>query len=258
VKPSQLPPVAAKIAVAVLISVAVASGAIWWRSEDAEPVVTRKPADPLSSRRGGLPIEPAPGGPIHGGVIPPDPDFHLPEGFSLSTGSGTDAAALQGHRAKLENNPQDFAALYESGRTLLRMGQHREATAPLRQAMELQPADPAPAFFYGYANARAQRWAEAVTAFQRVKSAQPNEPKIAYDLALALQRLNDYSRAVQEYQNALHLDATFVPARLGLAISLDRLGRSEEAVAAYRQALSGLSPGIEADRVQARISHLGG
>jgi Flp pilus assembly protein TadD len=252
------PPVAAKIAVALLAIVATTVLVSWLRSGEGEPVARTNPADPLSARRPKGSERSTAAGPIEGSVIPPDPDFRFPSQLSLGEDTDGDAAALERARAAVGRNPQDAEAFYEIGRALLRLGRTDEALGPLRQAMEMQPGDWRPAFMLGYASARAQRWPEAVATFRRVKSIQPNDATVSYAVALALQKLSDYGGAVQEYQNALQLDSSLAPARLGLAISLDRLGRAAEAVAAYKQALPQVPPGPDTDRIQARIDHLGG
>ncbi len=244
-------------AIALATAVAVVAG-IWYVRRDPAPrVSTTSPGDPLSARRPAAAVSKGPTV-IDPTVFPASPVFGVPPTMPPDTAGGDDVAALARYRTVIETAPHDARALFDIGRTLLRLGRVQESLGPLRQAVEGAPDQWPVAVTYGLASARGERWQDAVAAFRRARTLMPKDAVTSYDLALSLQNLADYQGAAQEYRLAISLDANAPSPRLGLAISLDRLGKAAEAVEAYGEAVRLMPAGLEADRIRARIAQIGG
>jgi Flp pilus assembly protein TadD len=191
--------------------------------------------------------------------MPPDPPFALSSRLSPGPRDGVDdAASLGSFRTAIDRDPQNAAALYGAGSTLLRLRRPYEALPPLKQAVALHGNNGAYVFTYGYAAAMAEQWPDAVAAFRQARTLLPEDPAVSYNLALALEKLGDHRGAAQEYETAIRLDSRATGPRLGLAITLDRLGRVADAIKAYGDCLRLMPAGAEADRVRARMARLGG
>jgi Flp pilus assembly protein TadD len=180
------------------------------------------------------------------------------QGLPSDSQSADPAAALSHHRAVLEQEPQNPAALFGVGRALLLLGRTREALGPLQQAVQLTPGDWATTFTYGRALLAAEDYSSAVNALRTARSLAPNEPASSANLAMALLRMGDRPGAAREFAAAIALDGSDASLRLGLAISLDAAGQDSDAASAYREYLRLMPEGPEADRINARLSYLSG
>jgi Flp pilus assembly protein TadD len=233
-------------------------GGMWWNSAPeptlADAASAARVIRPASAPRVAQPplvIEDA-------AKLPAMPAPKPSQGLPLDSQSADPATALALHRAVLEQDPQNAAALFGVGRALLVLGRTREALGPLQQAVQLRPGDWGMTFTYGRALVAADDYPSAVNAFRRARTLAPNEPASSANLAMALLRMGDRPGAAREFAAAVALDGRDPSLRLGLAISLDAAGQDSDAASAYREYLRLTPAGPEADRINARLSYLSG
>lgn len=242
----------------LVVAVACAIPAVmWWSRTPAPPARTPNPARIIRSASAPRAAQPPPV--IEDAAkLPALPAAKLSQGLPSDSESADPATALSRHRAVLEQDPQNAAALYGVGRALLVLGRTREALGPLHQAVQLTPGDWVTAFTYGRALVAAGDFPAAVNAFRSARTLAPNEPASTANLAIALLRMGDRPGAAREFAAAIALDGRDPALRLGLAISLDAAGQDSDAASAYREYLRLTPGGPEADRISARLSYLSG
>jgi tetratricopeptide (TPR) repeat protein len=121
---------------------------------------------------------------------------------SASLVSATTEAAL---RARVEREPDSFAANHDLGRMLIQQGRAREAIAYLERAAELNPANYESAYDLACANADAGNYDSARQKTQALL-AHDDKAELHHLLADAQEKLGNSLEAVQEYQRAAELD----------------------------------------------------
>lgn len=242
------------VALIVLGLVAAITAYTWWgrghAAAPAAPVVSTRtlpqPAAAVSTPAADAdaPVPPIPS--VRPSPrVPPDPE-------------GTDPSlALAAHREVLAQDPQNGAALYGVGASLLSLGRSHEALGSLRQAVQLNSGDWATVFTYGRAAAAAGEWPAAASAFRTAKGL-ASDAATHHNLGVALQRMGDYAGAAEEFGAAIALEPSDPAGHLGLGVSHDRMGRAADAVAEYREHLRLTSPGPAADIVRVRLRRLTG
>jgi len=241
---------------ALVVAVVCAIPAVMWWSRTPVPQA-RTPA------RAVRPASPPPGAPPptvieDAAKLPALPAPKPSQGLPSDSQSADAATALSLHRAVLEQDPLNAAAVYGVGRALLILGRSREALGPLQQAAQLRPGDWATTFTYGRALMAVEDFPAAVGVFRNARVIAPNEPASIANLAMALLRMGDRPGAAREFAAAIRLDGRDPALRLGLAISLDAAGQDSDAASAYREYLRLTPAGPEADRINARLSYLSG
>jgi Flp pilus assembly protein TadD len=243
---------------ALVVAVVCAIPAVMWWSRAPVPPA-RTPNSARVVRPAGEPrVAPVPPVIEDAAKLPALPRPQLSQGLPSDSRSGDAATALSLHRAVLEQDPQNAAAVYGVGRALLILGRPREALGPLQQAVQLRPGDWATTFTYGRALMAAEDFPAAATAFRNARVMAPDEPASTANLAMALLRMGDRPGAAREFAAAIALDGRDTSLRLGLAISLDAAGQDSDAASAYREYLRLTPAGPEADRISARLSYLSG
>ena len=115
------------------------------------------------------------------------------------------------------------------GIAFARKGQHEEAIAEYRKAIELRDA-----FADAHTNLATSLWAkghtpEAIEHFRKAKDLPPEDARSHLRLAMALQRLGETAEAIGEYRRGLALDPGDARAHYLLAKTLEAAGHREEA-----------------------------
>lgn len=252
---TQLSNRARTIAIAALAIAVAATLFAWWRN-----VNQVSPAPNVASRAASQPARPdnvpATTGTSHAELRPEDPPFELPSRVEPVLAGGDALETLRAFQDAIQKDPQDVAALYGAGRTLLKLGRAQEAVGPLKQAMATHPDNWSYAVSYSYAAALAQQWSDAVIGFRAARALRADDAVTSFDLGLATHKAGDPEGAVREYTTATELDRGFASAWLGLGISLDRLGRIGNAVDAYETYLRLLPDGADGAQVRGRLDQL--
>jgi Flp pilus assembly protein TadD len=230
--------------------------AMWWNSAPAPEVADAGSAPRVVRSASAPPIAQPPPVIEDAAKLPAMPAPKPTQGLPSDSQSADPAAALSHHRAVLEQDPQNPAALFGVGRALLVLGRTREALGPLQQAVQLRPGDWVMTFTYGRALLASEDYSSAASAFRSARNLAPNDPASSANLAMTLLRMGDRPGAAREFAVAIALDGRDPSLRLGLGISLDAAGEDIDAASAYREYLRLAPAGPEADRINARVTYL--
>jgi serine/threonine protein kinase/Flp pilus assembly protein TadD len=125
---------------------------------------------------------------------------------------------------------------YDLGRSHLRSGEHAQAEAEFRRAVELRPEEFWPYFYHGICTYRLKRYPDAVAALSTAIALAPRTAECYYNRALAYQALGDDASAIRDDTRALELNPKFTDAALNRGILLFQAGRHAEALDDFARA----------------------
>ena len=175
---------------------------------------------------------------------------------SVSYAQGDYAAAVDGYRQALVQNPGDADTLNNLGQALTRMGQAAEAIPYFERARELYPDVWTYRFNLARAHGQTGDWSRAVAAYRAAQELFPDDYVTQFNLAHALHKEGSNEQAVVEYQKAITLAPAEPSFHLSLAVSYENLNRSNDAAQAYRRYLEMLPDAPEAQKVKERLQTL--
>jgi tetratricopeptide (TPR) repeat protein len=145
--------------------------------------------------------------------------------------------AIQAFDRVLEENPEDFAALFHKGNSLLKLKRYEEALETFERASEINPDNAGLLTNLGFALTKLERFRDALEAFEKSISLNPVQKNAweAKDAVLARirlceERLSESEKALE--RNPDDPDTLFEKGKLHL-----RLGEQEKAVQAFKKAL---------------------
>lgn len=124
---------------------------------------------------------------------------------------------------------------------LAKKGQHAEAAAEWKKALELSPEDSKVFMNLGVSQAAAGEVEKAIGSFARAIEIDPGDAEIRMNLGVALAGSGRVPEAITAYRKSLELDPDYPEAHNNLGLALAREGKLEEAIAHYRRALE-ISP----------------
>lgn len=172
---------------------------------------------------------------------PPDKDFYQAQALRIKGKGFFDhqlwTPAKVDLRKSIQLNPDDPAAHFYLGRTLLNTGNLDGAIAQYRQAILLAP-DAVPIHFdLGNALLMKRDFKGAVEQYRESVELSPQDPRAYYALGAALFDDGDNPGAVAEFQTALRLNPASEKAHLALGLALDKENSFKAAIREYRLAL---------------------
>jgi superkiller protein 3 len=200
------------IALAVLVSAAVAGSVLAWYSARIEGEYRRLIA-------------------LGDSALARQETFVAIEAFS-------GAAAIQ---------PQSMLAYLKRGDTYRRRGELSTALRDLRQAAALDPTSTRALELLGDVNAAMDRYERAADEYRRFIAVDDRSPRVLYKLGLAQYRNGQTAASVEPLRQAIALDARFSEAHHLLGACLRARRRSAEALRSLRKAVE-LNPAFAAAR----------
>lgn len=147
------------------------------------------------------------------------------------------AAAIEGYRKVLAQNPDHADAQALLGVALSAMGQHDEALALLSRALETDPSAALFKLHYGNALMEAGRLEESAAIFREGLAQAPGRAEFPYNLANVLRQMGQWEEAGELYEKAVSLAPSHAQARNNLASVLAHFERFEEALVQLREVL---------------------
>jgi tetratricopeptide (TPR) repeat protein len=150
--------------------------------------------------------------------------------------------AERGYRATLDDNPTHVDALHLLGVLRHQQGQHAEAAALVRRAVNLRPEDAALQLNLGNALKALGQIDDAIEQFRNALTLAPSFPMAHYNLGNAYASLGRHEDAADAFERSLRLQPDDASSHNNLGNALHALGRHTEAVASFRRALE-LRPG---------------
>jgi tetratricopeptide (TPR) repeat protein len=150
--------------------------------------------------------------------------------------------AERGYRATLDGNPTHVDALHLLGVLRHQQGQHAEAAALVRRAVNLRPEDAALQLNLGNALKALGQIDDAIEQFRNALTLAPSFPMAHYNLGNAYASLGRHEDAADAFERSLRLQPDDASSHNNLGNALHALGRHPEAIASFRRALE-LRPG---------------
>jgi tetratricopeptide (TPR) repeat protein len=150
--------------------------------------------------------------------------------------------AERGYRATLDGNPKHVDALHLLGVLRHQQGQHAEAAALVRRAVNLRPEDAALQLNLGNALKALGQIDDAIEQFRNALTLAPSFPMAHYNLGNAYASLGRHEDAADAFEKSLRLQPDDASSHNNLGNALHALGRHTEAIASFRRALE-LRPG---------------
>ncbi|CAB3781155.1 tetratricopeptide repeat protein [Paraburkholderia fynbosensis] len=150
--------------------------------------------------------------------------------------------AERGYRATLDGNPTHVDALHLLGVLRHQQGQHAEAAALVRRAVNLRPEDAALQLNLGNALKALGQIDDAIEQFRNALTLAPSFPMAHYNLGNAYASLGRHEDAAEAFERSLRLQPGDASSHNNLGNALHALGRHAEAIASFRRALE-LRPG---------------
>lgn len=150
--------------------------------------------------------------------------------------------AERGYRATLDGNPTHVDALHLLGVLRHQQGQHAEAAALVRRAVNLRPQDAALQLNLGNALKALGQIDEAIEQFRNALTLAPSFPMAHYNLGNAYAAAGRHEDAADAFRRSLRLQPEDASSHNNLGNALHALGRHEEAIASFRRTLE-LRPG---------------
>jgi tetratricopeptide (TPR) repeat protein len=167
---------------------------------------------------------------------------------------GKSDEAISATRASLKLNDKNFAAYFQLGRFLLRLGgeaRFREAIVNLRQALELDPRQYDVRFELIGAYRALGSSADASAQLDFLWDSMPSDARVFYVSALLATDRGDFAGSIKDFNEAVRRDATMVDAWRDLGLSLIKLKRWSDAVEAFAELVRRQSDSVEAAYVHA-------
>ncbi|SMG16540.1 tetratricopeptide repeat protein [Paraburkholderia susongensis] len=150
--------------------------------------------------------------------------------------------AERDYRATLEHNPSHVDALHLLGVLRHQQGQHEEAVALVRRAVNLRPEDAALQLNLGNALKALGQIDAAIEQFRNALTLAPTFPMAHYNLGNAYASVGRHEDAADAFERSLRLQPDDVSSHNNLGNALHALGRHEEAITSFRRTLE-LRPG---------------
>jgi eukaryotic-like serine/threonine-protein kinase len=127
------------------------------------------------------------------------------------------AGATREFERAIELNPGYVAALYQYAFFLSTMGQHREAIALARQALELDPLSPVVSYRAGRVYFQARDYPKATEQFRHILELNPSDPLGLYGLGLVYRAQGKPEQAIpylqkESFEQGFDLDAAYAAA----------------------------------------------
>ena len=142
-------------------------------------------------------------------------------------------------------HPDDFDALYFSGRLCLRMGDEEQGVAYIEKALANNPGHAEAFFNLAAAQRKLGRLNDAAGSYRRAVEAAPGNAVAHYNLGNVLADLGEAEQAVACYQESLRIDPGLDQAHFNLGLALNGLRRFGEAVDSLKRATA-LAPDDDA------------
>jgi tetratricopeptide (TPR) repeat protein len=150
--------------------------------------------------------------------------------------------AERGYRATLDDNPVHVDALHLLGVLRHQQGQHAEAAALVRRAVNLRPEDAALQLNLGNALKALGQIDDAIEQFRNALTLAPTFPMAHYNLGNAYASVGRHEDAADSFEKSLRLQPDDASSHNNLGNALHALGRHAEAITSFRRALE-LRPG---------------
>ena len=150
--------------------------------------------------------------------------------------------AERDYRATLDGNPSHVDALHLLGVLRHQQGQHAEAAALVRRAVNLRPEDAALQLNLGNALKALGQIDDAIEQFRNALTLAPSFPMAHYNLGNAYASVGRHEDAADSFAKSLRLQPDDASSHNNLGNALHALGRHAEAIASFRRALE-LRPG---------------
>ncbi|MGF6974976.1 tetratricopeptide (TPR) repeat protein [Paraburkholderia sp. JPY465] len=150
--------------------------------------------------------------------------------------------AERGYRATLDHDPSHVDALHLLGVLRHQQGQHAEAAALVRRAVDLRPEDAALQLNLGNALKALGQIDAAIEQFRNALTLAPTFPMAHYNLGNAYASLGRHEDAADAFERSLRLQPDDASSHNNLGNALHALGRHADAIASFRRALE-LRPG---------------
>ncbi len=152
--------------------------------------------------------------------------------------SGQHDRALELYDARLESNPDDVAALVQSGLLLSWRNEFAEAVSRYERALALQPGHPLASLERAKVLSWDQRFTEAVDAFRTYLVDHPDDLTARLGLARCLSWMRRFEESRREFDLILEQDPDNVEAMIGSARTYAWSGDLRNARRWYQQALT--------------------
>jgi len=147
------------------------------------------------------------------------------------------AGALQAVQSALSATPDDAELCDHKAELEETAGDHAEAEAAARRAVDLLPSSEAAWSRLGMAFVQEKKYDDAANAFHRAYDLNSQDVWPLQNLAMSLTKLGRNAEAEQEYRRALAITPRFGLAWLGLGQILESEGRKDEATNCYQKGL---------------------
>lgn len=157
--------------------------------------------------------------------------------------------AISATRTSLTLNDNNFAAHFQLGRFLLRVGgeeQLKEAVVNLRRALELDPRQYDVRIELIGAYRALGRSAEASGQLDFLWDSLPSDARVFYLSALLATDRGDFNGAIKNFNEAVRRDSTMVDAWRDLGLAFIKLQRWSDAAAAFAELAKRQSDSVEA------------
>lgn len=162
--------------------------------------------------------------------------LHLLGVLRHQQGQHAEAAALV--RRAVNLRPEDAALQLNLGNALKALGKIDDAIEQFRNALTLAPSFPMAHYNLGNAYASVGRHEDAADAFEKSLRLQPNDPSSLNNLGNALHALGRHTDAIASFQRALELRPGHAGALNNMGMSLNALDRADEAIPCFQAALA--------------------
>ena len=137
----------------------------------------------------------------------------------------------------LEIKPDDAAALYSKGATLLSLKRYDEALKAFDNALDIKPDNVTACNGKGAALLNLERYDEALKAFDKAIGIKTDDSTAWRGKGAALLGLNRYDEAVESFDKAVDIKPDVVAAWHGKGMALLHLNRHDEALKAFDKAI---------------------
>jgi len=145
--------------------------------------------------------------------------------------------AERGYRATLDHDPSHVDALHLLGVLRHQQGQHEEAAALVRRAVNLRPGDAALQLNLGNALKALGQVDAAIERFRNALTLAPTFPMAHYNLGNAYASVGRHEDAADAFERSLRLQPDDASSHNNLGNALHALGRHEEAITSFRRTL---------------------
>ena len=170
--------------------------------------------------------------------------------------SGDVAGSVEQFMTAVEANPDNAEALNNLGQVLVRTGRASEAIPYFDRALQIS----GDTWSYHFNRARAfgemQLWPRAIAGYRDAARLFPDDYATQFNLAKALQANGELAEAIETFERAIVLAPGQADFHLSLGLALEAAQRPKDAAAAYSRFLELEPSSPDAEKIQARISHL--